>query len=134
MAEGDGGGVGLVKGQALWELEHLTYHARNLLLACAPVADYGLLYPQGGVLKGGFAEYCCCRDGRPARCSEYLGCLEILHVNGLLKGDVADGPFLYEIGDTLVDFTEAGRHGQGLAKAEGAAGAEGGGWAKRDDS
>lgn len=95
VAEGDAGGVGFVTGERASVAEERHDGAGHLFFARAACANHGLFDAQWGVFKNVFSQYGGGGYGGAAGGAEDLGGLEVLYVNGLFQGDVADG----EVGD-----------------------------------
>ena len=106
VAQGEGGGIGLVVGQGLGQLQHLDHGAGKLLLARPAEADYGLLDPQRSVFENGQAANGGRGKGGTASGPHDLGGLEVVYVDGLLAGKVARVPFFRHGCNRLVNFAQ----------------------------
>ncbi len=111
MAEGDAGGVGFVGGEGAAVAEEAHHGAGHLLFARAAGADDGLFHAERGIFENRFFVKGGGRDGGSACGAEDLGGLEVLHVDRLFEGDVADVVAGDEGGDGAVDFGEGLGHG-----------------------
>ena len=111
MAEGDAGGVGFVGGEGAAVAEEAHHGAGHLLFAGAAGADDGLFHAERRVFENRFLVKGGGGDGGSTGGAEDLGGLEVLDVDGLFEGDVADVVAGNERRDGAMDFREGLGHG-----------------------